>query len=75
MGSGTVFTVEAEFRFQVNLCMTHLHGDRFCSVYFGCRVTAVIGQCPFFISVTRGMRMDPLGAAVLRYLVFFHPEN
>lgn len=74
-GSGSLFTVEAEFRSQVNLCMTQLHGDRFCFVYFRCRVSAVIGQCSVFISVTRGMRVDPLGAAVLRDLVFFHPEN
>jgi hypothetical protein len=74
-GSGILIAAEAEFRSQVNLCRTQLHGDRFCSVYFGCRVSAVIRQCSVFISVTRGMRVDPLGAAVLRDLVFFHPEN
>lgn len=36
---GSLFTAEAEFRSQVNLCRTHLRGDRFCSVYFGCRVS------------------------------------
>jgi len=74
-GNGSFSTAEAEFRSQVNLCRTHLHGNRFCSVYFGYRVSAVIRQCSVFISVIRGMRVDPLGAAVLRDVVFFHPEN
>jgi hypothetical protein len=74
-GSGSLSTAEVEFRSQVNLCRTQLHGNRFCSLYFGCRVSADIRQCSVFISVTWGMRVDPLGAAFLRDVVFSHPEN
>ena len=74
-GSGSLSTAEAAFRSQVNLCMTQLHGDRFCSVYFGCRGSAVIRQCSVFISVTRGMRVDPLGGRSSERFSFLPPRE
>lgn len=73
-GSGSLFTAEAEFRSQVNLCRTQLHSNRFCSVYFGCRLSAVIRQFRFHFCHP-GNESGPMGGRISERCSFLPPRE